>query len=93
MDRAVAQAVSHRLLTTEARVRAQVNPVGFVVDKWHWDRFFSDFFGFPLSIGSTFPKIKIKYFVHSSSSGDEKKARKSGRSPVRRQSHPHNQNH
>jgi hypothetical protein len=30
--------------------------------------------------------------LHSSSSGDGQKARKSGRSPVRRQSHPHNQN-
>jgi hypothetical protein len=24
--------------------------VGFVVGKWHWDRFFSEYFGFPLSI-------------------------------------------
>jgi hypothetical protein len=24
--------------------------VGFVVDKWHWDRFFSEFFGFSLSV-------------------------------------------
>jgi hypothetical protein len=31
--RAMAQAVSRRRLTAEARVRAQVNPVEFVVDK------------------------------------------------------------
>jgi hypothetical protein len=24
--------------------------VGFVVEKWHWDRFSSEFFSFPLSI-------------------------------------------
>jgi hypothetical protein len=41
--------------------------------------------------GSTFPKIKKNSsFTHSSSSGDEQKARKSGRSSVRRESHPHN---
>jgi hypothetical protein len=33
IGRAMAQAVSRRLLTAAARVRAQVNPVGFVVDK------------------------------------------------------------
>jgi hypothetical protein len=48
------------------------------------------------TVGSTFPKIKKSSFIHSplysSSSGDGQKARKSGRSPVRRQSHPHNQN-
>jgi hypothetical protein len=24
--------------------------VEFVVDKWHWGRFFSEFFGFPLAL-------------------------------------------
>jgi hypothetical protein len=49
------------------------------------------------TVGSTFPKIKknssfIHSRLHSSSSRDGQKALKSGRSPVRRQSHPHNQN-
>jgi hypothetical protein len=68
--------------------------------KWHWDGFFSEFFDFPLSISSHhglhFSRNSKKYFfhspLHSSSSGDGQKVRKSGRSPVRRQSHPHNQN-
>jgi hypothetical protein len=33
VGRAMAQAVSRRPLTAAARVRAQVNPMGFVVDK------------------------------------------------------------
>jgi hypothetical protein len=33
LGRAIAQAVSRRPLTAAARVRAWVNPVGFVVDK------------------------------------------------------------
>jgi hypothetical protein len=40
---AIGQVVSHWLLTTVASVCAQASPVGFVVDKWHWDRFFSQF--------------------------------------------------
>jgi hypothetical protein len=47
------QAVIRRPLTAAARVRAQVNPVGFVVEKVAlWDRFFSESFGFPLSVSS-----------------------------------------
>jgi hypothetical protein len=61
----MALAVSRRPLTAAAWVRAQVNPVGYVVDKV---ALFFEFFGFPLSIsfhrGSTFPKIK-KNFFHS----------------------------
>jgi hypothetical protein len=45
------QVVSRWPLTAEARVRARVNPCGICGGKkWHWDRFFSEFFGFPLSI-------------------------------------------
>jgi hypothetical protein len=47
----MAQAVSRRPLTAEARVRARVNPCGICGgQKWHWDRFFSEYFGFPLSV-------------------------------------------
>jgi hypothetical protein len=49
--RAMAQIVSRRSLTAEARVRARVNPCGPLWwTKWHWDRFFSEFVGFPLSV-------------------------------------------
>jgi hypothetical protein len=69
--------------------------------KWHWDRFFSEFFGFPVTIIPPWAPLlrklkKNSSFIHSpfhsSSSRDRQKARKSNRSPVRRQSHPHNQN-
>jgi hypothetical protein len=63
--------------------------------KWHWDKFLSEFFAFPCqchsTVGSTFPKIKKSCFIHPHP-GTDKKAHESGRSPVRRQSHPHNQN-
>jgi hypothetical protein len=42
----MAQVVSRRPLTAEARSGARVNLRGI----WHWDRFFSEFFGFFLSI-------------------------------------------
>jgi hypothetical protein len=38
--RAIDQAVSLWLPTGEARVCARAQHVGFVVDKWHWGRFF-----------------------------------------------------
>jgi hypothetical protein len=46
------QVVSRRPLTAEARVRAWVNPCGDLWwTKWHWDRFFSESFGFsPVNI-------------------------------------------
>jgi hypothetical protein len=100
----MAQAVSRRPLTAATRVRAQINPVGFVVDKVTLGQdFLRVLWFFPCqyqsTVGSTFPKIKKKIIyspLHSSSSGDGQKARKSGSSPVRRQSHPpshpHNQN-
>jgi hypothetical protein len=42
--------LSQRPLTAESRVRAQVNPCGMWRIKWHWERFFSEFFDFQLSI-------------------------------------------
>jgi hypothetical protein len=99
--RAVVQAVSQRPLTAAAWVRVQVNPVGFVVGKVALGQVFLRVLRFsPVNIippwAPLFRKLKKKTFIHSplhsSSSGDGQKARKSGRSPVRRQSHPHNQN-
>jgi hypothetical protein len=46
----MAQVVSRRSLTAEARVRARAIHVGFVVDKVALEQVFSEFFGFPLSI-------------------------------------------
>jgi hypothetical protein len=42
--------------------------VGFVVTKWHWDRFFPEYFGFPLSISFhrcsiTWKKEKLIIFI------------------------------
>jgi hypothetical protein len=61
----MAQAVSRRPLTAAAWVRAQVNPVGFVVDKVAVGQVFSPSSSlFPCqyhsTVGSTFPKIKKK---------------------------------
>jgi hypothetical protein len=45
--RVMAQVVSRRPLTAEARVRARVIPCWDLWwTKWHWDRFLSEFFGF-----------------------------------------------
>jgi hypothetical protein len=47
----MAQVVSRRPLTAEARVRSRVRSMWDLWwTKWHWDRFFSQHFGFPLSI-------------------------------------------
>jgi hypothetical protein len=100
----MAQAVRRRPLTAAAWVRARVNPVGFVVDEVALGQVFLRVLRFsPVSIilpwALFFRKLKkktsfIHSFIHSPlhSSGDGQKARKSGRSPVRRQSHPHNRN-
>jgi hypothetical protein len=83
---------------------ARVNPVGFVVDKVALGQVFLRVLrSSPVSIippwAPHFRKLKKKFIhsfihspLHSSSSEDGQKARKSGRSSVRRQSHPHNQN-
>jgi hypothetical protein len=88
---AMAQAVLRRPFTAAAWVRAQVNPVG---QSGNGTGFSPTSSVFPcqchFTVGSTFQKIRKKKgsFIHSllhlSSSGDGQKARKSGRSPVRR---------
>jgi hypothetical protein len=96
----MAQAVCRWPVITAAWVRAQVNPVGFVVDKVALGQVFLRVLRFsPVNIippwAPHFRKLKKSFIhspLHSSSSGDGQKARKSGHSPVRRQSHPHNQN-
>jgi hypothetical protein len=51
MGRAMAQAVSRRPLTAEARVRSRGQSMWDLWwTKWHWDRFFPKYFGFSLSI-------------------------------------------
>jgi hypothetical protein len=98
LGRAIAQAVSRRPLTAAARVRARVSPVVYVVDKVALGLVFLRVLRFsPVNIippwAPHFRKLKKNSSsTHSFSSGDEQWARKSGRSSVRRQSHPHNQN-
>jgi hypothetical protein len=49
--RTIAEADRCRLLTEDARVRAQVGPCDICGGlSWHWDRFFLESFGFPLSL-------------------------------------------
>jgi hypothetical protein len=51
LGRAMAQVVSRRPLTAEARVRARANPSGICGGQSGTGTgFFSEFFGFPLSI-------------------------------------------
>jgi hypothetical protein len=48
--RAMAQAVSRRPPTAEARIRSRGQSMWDLWwTKWHWDRFFPEYFGFPLS--------------------------------------------
>jgi hypothetical protein len=67
----MAQAVSRRPFTTAIWVRAQVNPVVFVVDKVALGQVFLRVLRFPCqyhsTVGSTFPKIKkkISSFIYS----------------------------
>jgi hypothetical protein len=72
VGRAMAKAVSRWPLTVAARVRAQVNPVEFVVDKVALGQVFPPSPSvFPCqyhsTVGSIFPKIKKKVlsFTHS----------------------------
>jgi hypothetical protein len=103
--RAMAQAVRRRPLTAVAWVRTLVNPVGFVVDKVALGQIFLrvlQVLRFPPVIiippwASLFRKLIKIYFFHLFTISlihirDGQKARESGRSPARRQSHPHNQN-
>jgi hypothetical protein len=43
------QAINRRPFIEEALVLGSVH-VAFIVDKWQWNRFFFEFYGFPLSI-------------------------------------------
>jgi hypothetical protein len=89
LGRAMAQAVSRRPLTAAAWVRAQGNPVRFVVDKVALGQVFLRFLRFyPVSIIPPRAPLfrKLKFFLsfihlplHSSSSKDGQKVRKSGR--------------
>jgi hypothetical protein len=54
----MAQAVSRRPLTADARVSPGLSVWDLWWTKWHWDRFFSEYFGFPLSI--SFHRCSIK---------------------------------
>jgi hypothetical protein len=46
----MAQAVSRWLPTTEARVRARLGHMGFVVDRVALGQVFSEYFGFPCQL-------------------------------------------
>jgi hypothetical protein len=50
LGRAIAQAVSRRLPTAVAPVRARSGNVGFMVDKVALGQVFSEYFGFPCQI-------------------------------------------
>jgi hypothetical protein len=55
----MAQAISRHPLTAEARVRSWGQSMWDLWwTKWHWDRFFSEYFSFPLSI--SFQQCSIK---------------------------------
>jgi hypothetical protein len=52
--RAMAQAVSRRALTAEARVRSRGQSMWDLWwTNWHWDMFLSEYFGFPCQYHST----------------------------------------
>jgi hypothetical protein len=65
----MAQAISRRPLTAEARVRSQVSPFGIWVDKVALGQVFPEYFGFPLSVlfhlcSITWKNEKTNYFHH-----------------------------
>ena len=49
-DPTMAQAVSRRPLRPETQVRSHASLCEICCGKWHFDRFFSQYFGFPLSV-------------------------------------------
>jgi hypothetical protein len=67
--RAVAQAVGRGPVTTEVRVHARMSMWDLWWTKWHWERFFFEFFGFPLSV-SFHRGSMLTYHL-----GDEQQAR------------------
>jgi hypothetical protein len=59
--RAMAQAVSRQLLTTEAQGRSRVKSMWDLWwTKWHWDRFFSELSVFPCQFHSTGAPLLVK---------------------------------
>jgi hypothetical protein len=59
--RAMAQAVSRRPVTAEARVRSRGQSMWDLWwTKWHWDSFFPEYFGFSLSISFQWCSIKLE---------------------------------
>jgi hypothetical protein len=61
IGRAMAQAVSHRPLTTEAWVRSQVKSMlDLWWTKWHSDRFFSELSVLPCRFHSTGAPVIVK---------------------------------
>jgi hypothetical protein len=58
---AIAQVVSRRPLTAEARVRSRGQSLwGFWWTKWHWDRFFSELSVFLCQFHSTGAPLTVK---------------------------------
>ena len=52
LTRAMVQAVSSGLSLPRPGLIQNITPfdVGLMVDRWHWDTFFSEYFGFPLLV-------------------------------------------
>ena len=61
LARAMVQAVYYRPLTTALQFRCQPVLVRFVVDKWHWDRIFSEHLFFSLSV--SFDKCSTLIYI------------------------------
>jgi hypothetical protein len=49
----MAHVASHSPLTSEDQVHARITPGGMWWTKWYWDRFFSEYLGFPCQYHST----------------------------------------
>jgi hypothetical protein len=76
--RAMAQAVSRRPLTTEARVRSEVKSMWDLWwTKWHWDRFFSELSVFPCRFQSTGAQLIVKLGKKNCSSSSSQGCTKS----------------
>jgi hypothetical protein len=66
LDRAMAQAVSRRPLTVQARVRTRVSPCSICGVKCHSDRFLSQLFGFlPISFHCGSPYAYIAWGINN----------------------------
>jgi hypothetical protein len=78
------QAVSRRLPTAAARIRAGSGHVGFVVDKVALGQIFSEYFGFHCN----FPLHRLLQNPHLSSEADTISQTNIGRSTKWTQSHP-----